>query len=281
MWDFIKKIFSEREGDVTVVVLDDQDPDGSSSFKLAAKDIVKITLFVVILSVVITTVIFFATPLGSLYQRQQDASLRNEAIAISERLNALQDSLEARDQQLNNMQQVLQSVPDTTFRVLNTSRSGDQSSREFQNEFPFMDAFDMLSQNEIIFSEALERTPDFPAPLPIDGTLSQMYNAERGHFGIDIAANEGTPFNSIADGVVVYADWTINYGHVIHLQHSEGITSVYKHASKLLKQQGDYVLKGDVLGTVADTGVLSSGSHLHLEIWSNGIPQNPIMYLNE
>jgi len=54
---------------------------------------------------------------------------------------------------------------------------------------------------------------------------------------------------------------------------------VYKHASKILKQQGDYVLKGDILGTVADTGVLSSGSHLHLEIWKNGIPQNPQMYL--
>jgi murein DD-endopeptidase MepM/ murein hydrolase activator NlpD len=64
------------------------------------------------------------------------------------------------------------------------------------------------------------------------------------------------------------------------LQHSGGVTSVYKHGSSLLKQQGDYVLKGDVLGTVADTGVLSSGSHLHLEIWKNGIPQNPVMYLN-
>lgn len=280
MWEFVKKIFSEREGDVTVVVLDDQNPDGSSSFKLAAKDIVKITLFVVILSVLITTVIFFATPLGSLYQTQQDASLRNEAISISQRLMSLQDSLEARDRQLTDLKQVLQTVPDTTFEVSSAMQSNRGSSSNFENDVPFLNAYEMMSQDQIIFSESLERVPDFPANLPIDGTLSQMFEPDKGHFGIDIAARTNTSFTSIADGVVTYAEWTINYGYVIHLQHNDGITSVYKHGLSLLKQQGDFVLKGDVLGTVADTGVLSSGSHLHLEIWKNGIPQNPVMYIN-
>lgn len=280
MWEFIKKIFSEREGDVTVVVLDDQNPDGSSSFKLAAQDIVKITVFVVILSVLITTIIFFATPLGSLYQTQQDASLRNEAISISERLMALQDSLDARDRQLTDLKQVLQTVPDTTFEVSSTMQSNRGSSENFESDVPFLNAYEMMSQDQIIFSESLERAPDFPANLPIDGTLSQMFEPGKGHFGIDIAARTNTSFTSIADGVVTYAEWTINYGYVIHLQHNDGITSVYKHGLSLLKQQGDFVLKGDVLGTVADTGVLSSGSHLHLEIWKNGIPQNPVMYIN-
>lgn len=280
MWEFIKKIFSEREGDVTVVVLDDQNPDGSSSFKLAAQDIVKVTLFVVILSVLITTVIFFATPLGSLYQQQQDASLRNEAIAISERLMVLEDSLDARDRQLTDLQRVLQEVPDTTFNVEGQTGSENVNSTEYENTFPFLNAYEMLSQDQIIFSESLDRAPDFPTGLPVSGSISQMFDADKGHFGIDIATPTNTSFTSIADGVVAYAEWTINYGYVIHLQHSDGITSVYKHGSSLLKQQGDYVLKGDILGTVADTGVLSSGSHLHLEIWKNGIPQNPIMYLN-
>lgn len=280
MWDFLKKIFSEREGDVTVVVLDDQNPDGSSSFNLAAHDIVKLTLFVIILSVLITTVIFFATPLGSLYQQQQDQSIRNEAIAISERLLILQDSLLARDRQLTDLKKVLQTVPDTIFSVdIPITDRGSRGSNPESN-YQFINAYEMLSQDQIIFSESLERAPDFPANLPLDGTLSQMFDSENGHFGIDIAAPTNTSFTSIADGVVTYAEWTINYGYVIHLQHSNGITSVYKHGSSLLKQQGDYVLKGDVLGAIADTGVLSSGSHLHLEIWKNGIPQNPEMYIN-
>jgi len=279
MWDFIRKIFSEREGDVTVVVLDDQNPDGSSSFKLAAQDIVKITLFVVIVSVLLTTIIFFATPLGSLYQQQKDDSLRQEAIAISERLVSLQDSLEARDRQLTDMREVLQTVPDTTFIVEASQRSVRTSASGMQREQPFLNAYDMLSQNEIIFSGTLDRTPEFPANYPISGTLSQGFDPDKGHYGIDIAARTNTNFTALADGVVIHTDWTISYGHVIHLQHSEGIVTVYKHASKLLKQQGDFVLKGDILGAVADSGVMSSGSHLHLEIWRNGIPQNPIMYL--
>lgn len=280
MWDFLKKIFSEREGDVTVVVLDDQNPDGSSSFNLAAQDIIKVTLFVIILSVLITTVIFFATPLGSLYQQQQDQSIRNEAIAISERLMVLQDSLLARDRQLTDLKKVLQNVPDTSFSVDGPITDSGSRRTNLERNYQFINAYEMLSQDQIIFSESLERAPDFPANLPLDGTISQMFDSNKGHFGIDIAAPTNTNFTSIADGVVTYAEWTINYGYVIHLQHSNGITSVYKHGSSLLKQQGDYVLKGDVLGTIADTGVLSSGSHLHLEIWKNGIPQNPEMYIN-
>ena len=280
MWDFLKKIFSEREGDVTVVVLDDQNPDGSSSFNLAAQDIIKVTLFVIILSVLITTVIFFATPLGSLYQQQQDQSIRNEAIAISERLMVLQDSLLARDRQLTDLKKVLQNVPDTSFSVDRPTTDSGSRGTNLESNYQFINAYEMLSQDQIIFSESLERAPDFPANLPLDGTLSQTFDSNKGHFGIDIATPTNTSFTSIADGVVAYSEWTINYGYVIHLQHSNGIMSVYKHGSSLLKQQGDYVLKGDVLGTIADTGVLSSGSHLHLEIWKNGIPQNPEMYIN-
>lgn len=279
MWEFIRKIFSEREGDVTVVVLDDQNPDGSSSFKLAAKDIVKITLFVVIISVLLTTIIFFATPLGSLYQRQQDNSLRNEAIAISERLISLRDSLEARDRQLSDMKRVLQAVPDTTFLISETASPDQLAPSGMPSNPNITNAYDMLSQNQIIFSEALERTPDFPANIPIEGSISQNYDPARGHYGIDIASRRGTRFTSLADGSVIHTDWTINYGYVIYVQHNNGIVSVYKHASNIMKQQGDYILKGDVLGTVDDTGVLSNGSHLHLEIWKNGIPQNPVMYL--
>lgn len=281
MWDFIKKIFSEREGDVTVVVLDDQNPDGSSSFKLEALDIVKVVFLVFLISVTVTTIIFFATPLGSLYQQQQDQSLREDVIAVSERLMSLQDSLNARDNQLRDMKKVLRLVPDTSFNVETVSsfQSGTREN-EFRRDGNDVYAFDMLSQDEIIFSGNLERSPDFPSALPIRGSLSQGYDSNTGHFGIDFSAPPNTEFQSIADGVVMNTDWTINYGFVVYLQHSNGIITVYKHGSRLLKKQGDFVLKGDILGVVDDTGVLSSGSHLHLEIWKNGVPQNPKMYLN-
>lgn len=282
MWDFIKKIFSERDGDVTVVVLDEHDPDGSSSFKLRSIDIIKIGLLVVLISVIITIVMFFATPLGSLYQHQQDLSLRNNVLEISERVASLQDSLASRDMQLQDMREVLRTSRDTVFNVqyrADFADNGSQGGMGRAGSSPAINAYEMLSQNEIILSGRMGNVPDFPANYPISGTLTQGYSSEKGHYGIDIAARPGTEFRALADGTVVNSGWRINYGYVIYLQHADGIVSVYKHGAKITKQKGDFVLKGDILGRIGDRGVLSSGSHLHLEIWRNGVPQNPKMYL--
>jgi murein DD-endopeptidase MepM/ murein hydrolase activator NlpD len=282
MWDFIKKIFSERDGDVTVVVLDEHNPDGSSSFKLRSIDIIKLGLLVVIISVIITIVMFFATPLGSLYQHQQDLSLRNNVLEISERVSSLQDSLAARDMQLQDMREVLRTSRDTVFTVqyrAEFTATGSQGRVGHTGSSPAINAYEMLSPNEIILSGRMGTAPDFPANYPLSGTLTQEYSSEKGHYGIDIAAHPGTEFRALADGTVVNAGWTINYGYVIYLQHANGIMSIYKHGAKVTKQKGDFVLKGDILGKIGDRGVLSSGSHLHLEIWRNGVPQNPQMYL--
>jgi murein DD-endopeptidase MepM/ murein hydrolase activator NlpD len=141
-----------------------------------------------------------------------------------------------------------------------------------------MNAYEMLSQNEIIHSGIMGGAPDFPAKCRCREHYLRV-TARKGHFGIDIAARPGTEFRALADGTVYDEGWTINYGYVIYVQHAGGIMSVYKHGARLSKQKGDFVLKGDILGVIGDSGVMSSGSHLHLEIWKNGVPQNPIMYL--
>jgi len=281
MWEFIKRIFSEREGDVTVVVLDEHNPDGSSSFKLRARDIIKMVVVVILLSVLFTTILFFATPIGSLYQFKEDYALRQNVVEISERVMSLQDSLIARDTQLNDMKEILRTAADTTLAVEQapgTLLSGDNYPTGVSA--PNVQTFEMLSQNEIIFSGSLNKTPDFPSGFPVEGSMTQGYNTADGHFGIDIAAGTGTIFKAVADGTVMNAGWTINYGYVIYLQHAGGVVSVYKHGASLARSKGDFVLKGDILGEIGDRGVLSTGSHLHLEIWKNGVPQNPLMYLN-
>jgi murein DD-endopeptidase MepM/ murein hydrolase activator NlpD len=282
MWDFLKNIFSKGDGDVTVVVLDDDEPDHSSTFRFQSSDMIKIVLIVVVISVVLTTIIFFVTPIGSLYQHQQDASLRQEVIAISEKVMALRDSLNARDNQLEDLKKVLIEAPDTTFRPRLMSGdvefTGSFSARPMPGPVE-MPAYEMFSRNEIIFSDVLKNPPAFPSSFPVEGTLTQGFSVEDKHFGIDIAAREQSEFKSIADGTVINAGWTVNYGYVVYIQHSDGYMSVYKHGAKLFVETGDMVLKGDLLGTVGDQGALSFGSHLHLEIWKNGIAQDPQMYL--
>lgn len=282
MWDFLKKIFSERNGDVTVVVIDDLEPDRSSSFRFQSSDMVKIALVVVAISVFLTIVMFFITPLGSFYQHQQDESLRQEVIEISEKVIALQDSLDARDYQLMELRRVLVETPDTTFQP--RFLSGDFERAEPDRNEPVirtveMPAYEMFSRNEVIHSDILKNPPSFPSSYPVEGTLSQKFSPESEHFGIDIAAREHSEFRAIAEGTVIKAGWTVNYGYVIYLQHGNGYISVYKHGAKLFVREGDIVMRGDLIGTVGDKGALSFGSHLHLEIWKNGVAQDPQMYL--
>lgn len=280
MWSFLRKIFSERESEVTVVVLDENNPDGSVSFKIHAMEVIKLTFIVILVSVFLTTIMFLATPLGSMYQHQQDEQLRQQIVQITDRVTSLQDSIMARDAQLDELKFFLRTANDTTFEIGNRVYA-DQVERRARNKMnlPNTNSPPSLSQNEIILSGQLDRTSDFPAEFPVEGRLTQGYSVQEGHFGIDIAAASNTNFRALADGTVINANWTITHGQVLFMQHADGIMSVYKHASKLHKKQGDFVLKGDIIGEVGDRGILSSGSHLHLEIWKEGIPQDPLMYL--
>ncbi|MEX1061997.1 MAG: M23 family metallopeptidase [Balneolaceae bacterium] len=281
MWDFFKKIFSRRDGDVTVMVLDDDEPEQSSSFSFRSSDILRLALVVVAVSVFLTTLIFFITPIGSMYQYQQDESLRQEILSVTEKVFALSDSLDARDKQLLDLKQILVETPDTLFSTdfVNQGLERPVASSGFSGPGSEKPAYKMLSRDEIIFSDILKDAPVFPASYPIEGTLSQRFSADDTHFGIDIAAREHSEFRAIADGTVVNAGWTVKYGYVIYLQHGDGYMSVYKHGAQLFKQDGDIVLRGDILGTAGDKGALSFGSHLHLEIWKNGVAQDPQMYL--
>lgn len=265
-----------------MIVLDDMDPDSSNTFNLRSFDIIKAGIVIVILSIIFTVGIFFITPLSSIYQQQVDDRFRDEVIDINRRVEALQDSLYAREVQMNDLKHFLRTVPDTSFAVNSDFISNNETAIQSSWREPIsVSTHSMLNENEIISSSILRKAPDFPSFYPVNGTLSQEFSTESGHFGIDMAAKSNAEFRSIADGTVVNTGWTINYGYVIYVQHSDGIMSVYKHGVRLLKQQGDVVLKGDLLGLIGNSGVLSSGSHLHLEIWKNGVPQNPLMYLME
>lgn len=283
MFDFIKKLFEFRGKNLTVILLDDEEPESSNSFEFRPTKL--FGLFYLSLAFFAVISIFFVmfTPLGTLVYDKQDEQLRSSVIEISKRISSLQDSLRARDRQLQEIQQVLAEGEDTTFNIqggLPTSvpQQGQQAwpSSEIS---PSAFNSEVFSRKEIIYSGILKKSPSFPAPFPVQGTLTRGFNQETGHLGIDIATTEKAPFQALADGTVINYYWTMNYGYVIHIQHENGIVSIFKHASSLSKEVGDIILKGDIIGTVGNVGTLSTGPHLHIEIWRNGVPQNPLMYL--
>jgi len=99
------------------------------------------------------------------------------------------------------------------------------------------------------------------------------------HEGMDIAAQTGTPVIAPADGVVVKAEFSPGYGNMVEISHGYGLKTIFGHNSRLNVKAGQQVRRGDVISYVGDTGS-STGPHLHYEVRLNGLPVNPVKYLN-
>jgi len=115
---------------------------------------------------------------------------------------------------------------------------------------------------------------------PITGEISNGFNADEGHLGIDILAPSKTPIGSTLDGRVISADWTIDNGNTIMVQHSNNIVSIYKHNAQLLKKAGDFVKAGEAVAIIGNTGKHTDGPHLHFEVWFNGKAIDPADFVN-
>ena len=115
---------------------------------------------------------------------------------------------------------------------------------------------------------------------PLTGFISDRYNNKTKHFGVDLVAKEKTRISSVLDGTVVISHWAYETGYVIGIQHKNDYLSFYKHNSVLLKSVGDYVTAGDHIAVIGNSGELSSGPHLHFELWRKGVPVNPENYIS-
>ena len=115
---------------------------------------------------------------------------------------------------------------------------------------------------------------------PVKGQISQPFDRNKSHYAIDIAVEKNTPIKAIADGTVIFSEWTSETGYVIILEHNFGLLSVYKHNSSLNKRQGNSVLSGEVIATAGNTGEYTTGYHLHFELWMDGYPMDPENFFN-
>ena len=115
---------------------------------------------------------------------------------------------------------------------------------------------------------------------PLEGTLSAGFDPDNDHYGIDLVAPQESVIKSVLDGTVILSSYTSDGGHVIQVQHSNNLVSVYKHNSVLLKKTGNRVRAGESIAVIGDTGDHSDGPHLHFELWENGSPINPSDYFS-
>lgn len=115
---------------------------------------------------------------------------------------------------------------------------------------------------------------------PIQGMITNPFDQKNNHYAIDIVAKEKDPIKAIAAGVIIFAEWSVDTGWVIIIQHHNNWVSICKHCAILFKKVGNLVKAGDVIALMGNSGELSKGAHLHFELWHKGTPLNPEIFIN-
>lgn len=120
----------------------------------------------------------------------------------------------------------------------------------------------------------------FVAMAPIKGIFTRGVQPMINHFGVDIAAKKGTPVSAMSSGRIIFVDWTYQSGYTIIIQHSSNFITVYKHLNSSLVKNNQIISSGEVIALSGNSGELTSGPHLHVELWHNGNYLNPMDYFS-
>ena len=249
----------------------------SSSINLAAS-----SLFAFLLLLSTSFILIYITPLKEYFRGYTSIELRENAVENSMKLDSLESLYISQSKYIKSLKDLLSgniSFDDLDENTENTESNSleleivktnldDSLLRALVDEEDKYNAFDLQGER---FTTVL-----FP---PVKGGLSSGFDYESKHYGVDIAMPENSPVHSISEGIVVFAEWTSETGFVIILEHLNGLTSIYKHNSSIIKTQGDRIETGEIIAFTGNTGSLTTGPHLHFELWYRGEPVDPESYI--
>ena len=277
---FLKRIFN----DYKVVVSSEDTFEEKLSFKANKINAFIIMLLYSIILIAFTISIVFFTQLREMVPGYSSSDLLNRAIYLTKKTDSLEQQIALNNKFYKSIEDVLSGNVDEFIsrdelsidsNLINSDiftispNLQDSILRQYvENEDKFN-----LTNNELVIENKMFFSP-------IKGEITQSFNFNENHFAIDIAADIGTPVKSVLDGKIIFSEWSLETGYVVVIDHGENIISVYKHNSKTLKEQNDFVQAGEVIAYSGNQGNLSSGPHLHFELWKNGTPIDPEPLLN-
>ena len=218
----------------------------------------------------------------------QQQEFKNKSIIIDQKLTELLSKTEKEKSYINNVMQILNgSIPinekDTSWKKINPNANSNtneisSSEKSMREKVQNREKFDIdVIPGGALKSEVLPELLLFP---PIKGEITNKMNISSGHFGVDIIAPKNEAVSSILNGTIIYHNWSPTDGHVVHIQHKKNLISIYKHNSEILKEIGDFVESGEPIAIVGNSGEHSTGPHLHFELWHNGYPLDPEIFIN-
>lgn len=261
------------------------------SVRMSLASLVMITggLCVVLIILVISLVAF--TPLREYIPGYADISIREDVLYVNHRVDSLEEALQEKSDYIRNIRRILGDSIEAGDTGSKATRSDTVTANNHPASFAPPSHADSVLRTEVESQNPYNVPPggngnksggglnDYFFFAPIKGIITNGFNPAGNHFGVDIAAQENEAVKAVLDGTVVLSTWTLATGNVIIIQHKDNILSVYEHNSVLMKKNGDEVHAGDVIAIAGNSGELSTGPHLHFELWYQGSPVNPVDYI--
>ena len=245
--------------------------------------ILSLTLsFLLITGILYLMVVF--TPLGSLLPGYMDEAAKDKLVSNNLRIDSLTHEVEKQDLYLANIRAIINdeitidSLENSLMPVSQDSIDIETTELEaqFVKEWEEREKYNLTSQAASV--AALQELNLF---RPTKGEIIRKFDPSDGHFGVDIDEVAGESIVSIHDGIVVFSDYSANDGFTIVVQHRENLISIYRNCYRLLKQVGDKVYGGEVIGTLSDGSgeMRKDKKFLHLELWHRSKPLDPNIYI--
>ncbi|MDY5823883.1 MAG: M23 family metallopeptidase, partial [Candidatus Coprenecus sp.] len=223
------------------------------------------------------------TPLKLIIPGYPSYQTQRVAIENAAKVDSLEKRMKIMTIRLENLRRVLngeKSLPidslinigkaDIAEKIMYTNMMADSILRERVDS---VEKYNLSSNSQM---QMIEGMLFFP---PVKGILTEEFNKAINHPYVDIAVQENSAVCSVLKGTIIAAYWTDETGYNIHIQHDNDLISIYRHNTKLLKKTGDTVDAGTPVSLAGSAGDLSSGPHLHFELWHKGVPIDPTLYI--
>ena len=220
--------------------------------------------------------------------RYAEMEANSQVLNLTMMLDSLEHEIQVKNNYIQNVKYILEGQNldslSPSNKILSTSTLGEINlsptlsplDSQFRAEYESSD----LGLVSLKFNRSEDELREIVFFTPLEGIITNNFDPKEDHFGIDIVSQENEPIKALADGIVIMASWTLDGGYVLVIQHSGNLISIYKHNSELLKSVGNFVGSGEVVSIIGNTGELTSGPHLHFELWFKEQAVNPEDYIN-
>jgi murein DD-endopeptidase MepM/ murein hydrolase activator NlpD len=279
-----KKIIRKLRNKFRLVIMNDDTFEEKASLVLSPLNVFIFVGSTILFLIVLLTYIIAFTGLREYIPGYADVNMRKNVVKLALKADSLEKELATRDMYFNNIKTIMSGgeigtvdeQKDTTKQYDKLQVSATEQESELRAQVEALDKYSLSTGREKSSHSSISNVFFF---TPLKGTLISSYDPAKAHYGVDIVAPKNEAIKATLDGTVILSTWTSETGYVIQIQHSNNLVSIYKHNSVLLKKAGERVKAGEVVAIIGDSGEITTGPHLHFELWYNGIAINPQDYM--